>query len=64
MDSGLKAAGMTPLTESYSSINSCECQQYYKALGAVEKLKALATPFEQKFICGLGDARRLYVFVP
>jgi hypothetical protein len=36
-------------------------QQHNKALGSVEQLKTLATQLGQKFICGLSDARRLYV---
>ena len=36
-------------------------QPHNKALGSVEHLKMLATQLGQKFICGLGDARRLYV---
>jgi hypothetical protein len=36
-------------------------QSYNKALGSVEHLKTLAAQLGQKFICGLGDARRLYV---
>jgi REP element-mobilizing transposase RayT len=35
-------------------------QQHNKALGSVEHLKTLAAQLGQKFICGLGDARRLY----
>ena len=35
--------------------------QHSKALGSVEQLKILATQLGQKFICGLSDARRLYV---
>ena len=35
-------------------------QQHYKALGSTEQLKALAKQLGQKFVCGLGDARRLY----
>ena len=34
--------------------------QHNKALGSVAQLKELATQLGQKFICGLGDARRLY----
>jgi hypothetical protein len=36
-------------------------QQHNKALGSVEHLKVLATQLGQKFICGVSDARRLYV---
>jgi hypothetical protein len=36
-------------------------QQHSKALGSVEHLKTLASQLGQKFICGLSDARRLYV---
>jgi hypothetical protein len=39
-------------------------QQHNKALGSVERLKVLANQLGQKFICGLGDARRLYVVEP
>jgi len=38
-------------------------QQHHKALGSLEQLKMLAAKLEQKFVCGLGDARRLYVAV-
>ena len=36
-------------------------QQHNKALGSVQHLQTLATRLGQKFICGLSDARRLYV---
>jgi hypothetical protein len=36
-------------------------QQHNKALGSVEKLKTLAAQLGQKFICGVSDARRLYI---
>ena len=39
-------------------------QQHNKALGSVEQLKMLAAQLGQKFICGLGDARQLYVVDP
>jgi hypothetical protein len=35
-------------------------RQHYKALGSVERLKILAAHLGQKFVCGLGDAKRLY----
>ena len=36
-------------------------QQHNKALGSVERLKTLASQLGQKYICGLNDARRLYI---
>jgi hypothetical protein len=36
-------------------------QAHNKALGSVDQIKTYATRLKQKFICGLGDARRLYV---
>jgi hypothetical protein len=36
-------------------------QQHNKALGSIEQLKTLVAQLGQKFICGLSDARRLYV---
>jgi hypothetical protein len=47
--------------KSSSRVPNMKRQQHNKALGSVEKLKDLAKQLEQKFICGLGDARRLYV---
>ena len=37
-------------------------QQHNKALGSVERLKTLASQLGQKYICGLNDARRLYIY--
>ena len=36
-------------------------EQHNRALGSAEQLKLLAAQLGQKFICGLSDARRLYV---
>jgi hypothetical protein len=47
--------------KSSSRVPNMKRQQHNKALGSVEKLKDLAKQLEQKFICGLGDARRCYV---
>ena len=46
-----------------SHLADMKCQQHNKALGSVE-LKSLAMQLGQKFVCGLGDAKRLCVVAP